>query len=638
MRVQRLYVSHGFHSPLMEPVLDAFESAVAGARFSEPRVPVISNVTGRQVEPAELGRPSYWRRHLRDTVRFSDGINTLLEQGYRWFVEMGPHPTLTGIVRQFIDDPQLCWLVSLRRGQADWPQVLEALGALHVAGAPVNWRAFDMPYARRRVSLPTYPFQRQRYWIDAAASRGAGEPNAPGLPGRRVRSPIIRDALFEARVGTAVQPWLSDHRLFGQLVFPATGYVVAALGAAVDVAGDFPIAIEDLALSAPLMLAPGTTYVVQSTLSADGVGAWRFQLFSQVDTPAAQDQWTLHAAGVVRKAQPFEVSAIDVAELRARCPHPVDPAEHYVAQRARGLAFGPAFQGFVTLARGADEALGESRLPDGVADASAGLWHPAFLDCALQTVIQAAGAQCGNDSGILVPIAIDRVTFHAKAPCDDVDACAACGPSPGMGSEPTCRCMTRTVVSSPTFPAWPSNVWRRRRSSVAPGLILPLPGSIAWNGKPTAVSLVNLPVVAHRTSCPLRRSPRRSHRHSSRSDARKICRAIVRCSWRSIDSAPSMSSEGSSTWDGAQWRASTCRRTNSPSGSASRLSIAGSSGGFSRSSRRTVVCGARAAAGGSSRRWLGRMSSGDVTICSADTRTRGCSWSCSAPAESTWRP
>ena len=151
---------------------------------------------------------------------------------------MGPHPTLTGIVRQFVDDPELHWLVSLRRGQADWPQVLEALGALYVAGAPVDWRAFDEPYGRR-VSLPTYPFQRQRYWIDAAhrARPVSGSPWVARTP-RPVA--IIKGPLFETRVGTAAQPWLQRPLPVRQTVFPATGYVAAALGAAVEVAGELP--------------------------------------------------------------------------------------------------------------------------------------------------------------------------------------------------------------------------------------------------------------------------------------------------------------------------------------------------------------------------------------------------------------
>ncbi len=415
VRVQRLHVSHGFHSPLMEPVLDRVRAGRAASAFRRAARSGDLQRDRGQVTSTELGRSSYWRTHLRDTVRFSDGIQTLLQQGYRWFLEVGPHPTLTGVARQFVDDPELHWLVSARRGQPDWPQVLDALGALYVAGAPVDWRAFDEPYGHRRVVVPTYAFQRQRYWIDAA-TRATGDAAPVTLPGRRLRSPLIKEPLFETRVGTTAQPWLQDHCLFGKPVFPATGYIAAALGAALEVAGGYPIAVEDVTLSAPLAPPSGTTCLAHTALTSAGSDTWRFRFFSQGVDAGAEDQWTLHAAGLVRKADAPAASAPSFDDLRHRCAARVDPAEHYADQKSRGLAFGPTFQCLVTLARGTAEALGEIRRPDSDADESAGDWHPASLDCVLQTVIQAVGPADGNERRILVPVAIERVTFYGKAP------------------------------------------------------------------------------------------------------------------------------------------------------------------------------------------------------------------------------
>ncbi len=226
----------------------------------------------------------------------------------------------------------------------------------------------------------------------------------------------MRDAVFETCVGLAAQPWLGDHRLFDRPVFPATGYVTSALGAALAAGADLPIAVENLAISVPLATPPGKTHVAQSALAAERSGEWRFQFFSQPDTSGPGDPWTLHATAGVRKMQPdSSVPSIDLAGLRARCPRSVDATEHYAGQRERGLLFGPAFQGLVALYRGRDEAVGEARLPDVLEKDAASAWHPAFLDCALQTVVQAAGDRYG-DAGILVPVAIERLTFYAKAP------------------------------------------------------------------------------------------------------------------------------------------------------------------------------------------------------------------------------
>src|SRR5690606_30309161 len=201
-RWKRLVVSHAFHSPLMDPVLGEFERVAGGVRYGERRIGVVSNVTGRVAGAAELCRPGYWRDHLRQAVRFADGVRALWESGYRVFVEVGPSPTLVGMARRCVEgEGEGLWVASLREGREDWRTLLEGVGALYVRGVGVDWAAFDRPYGRRKVALPTYPFQRERYWLPdqpgAGARRngagtigrgGAGEQAHP-LLGVRLRSP-----------------------------------------------------------------------------------------------------------------------------------------------------------------------------------------------------------------------------------------------------------------------------------------------------------------------------------------------------------------------------------------------------------------------------------------------------------------
>jgi acyl transferase domain-containing protein/SAM-dependent methyltransferase len=173
---QRLEVSHAFHSARMEPMLDEFERIACGIRYERPKMALFSNVTGRMVEGEEICQGRYWRRQVREAVRFAEGMQGLVEHGYRTFVEVGPQPVLIGMGKQCVGADGLRWAATLQRGREEWTELLSAVGELYVQGAPVDWLAFDQDYRRHRLRLPTYPFQRRRHWIGqkAGKSRGAG--------------------------------------------------------------------------------------------------------------------------------------------------------------------------------------------------------------------------------------------------------------------------------------------------------------------------------------------------------------------------------------------------------------------------------------------------------------------------------
>ena len=165
--VRPLAIPVAAHSPLLDPVLDAFAAAVRGVKLAPPHLTVISSMTGRVVA-AELTDPAYWRQHLRNPVRFAAGVATLYAQGCTALVEIGPQATLLGMAGQVLDTATQPLLLtpSLREGHSDWQQLLTSLGALYVHGVPVDWQSFDQHYPRRKLILPTYPFQRQRYWFE----------------------------------------------------------------------------------------------------------------------------------------------------------------------------------------------------------------------------------------------------------------------------------------------------------------------------------------------------------------------------------------------------------------------------------------------------------------------------------------
>lgn len=187
VKTKKLTVSHAFHSPLMEPMLAAFERVAAEVTYSLPRIKLISNLTG-ELATAEIATPEYWCRHVRQPVRFAAGMETLHQQGYEVFVEIGPKPILLGMGRHCLPGGVGVWLPSLYQQQEDWLQLLQTLGLLYVRGVPVDWSAFDRDYARHRLQLPTYPFQRQRYWVEFAKN---GQPKAADVSPETVQSSMI---------------------------------------------------------------------------------------------------------------------------------------------------------------------------------------------------------------------------------------------------------------------------------------------------------------------------------------------------------------------------------------------------------------------------------------------------------------
>jgi len=187
VQTKKLKVSHAFHSPLMEPMLTAFERVAADVAYSAPRIGLISNVTG-ELATAEIATPEYWCRHARQPVRFAASMETLHQQGYEVFVEIGPKPTLLGMARQCLPMNTGVWLPSLRSERSDWQQLLQSLGELYVRGVPIDWLGFDRDYPRRRVALPTYPFQRQRYWFETAKN---GHQKAESLSQENAQTVIV---------------------------------------------------------------------------------------------------------------------------------------------------------------------------------------------------------------------------------------------------------------------------------------------------------------------------------------------------------------------------------------------------------------------------------------------------------------
>jgi len=336
--VQQLAVSHAFHSAQMDPMVEEFARRAAGMEYRAARVAVISSVTGQAVGREELQEAGYWRRQVRETVQFRRGMETLGEAGHRMYLEIGPGTTLLGLGRRCLDGREGEWLASLRRGQSDWRPMLESLGALYVRGAEVDWAGFDKPYERRRVSLPTYPFERQRYWLDARpVATSMHRPRNLQHPLLEIRTPAAIP-IYEGRFTDDSCPSLAGHRVVGVAVVPAAAYIELALAVAAETAGVQAGAVYDLTLREPLRLTD-QPHRAQIVLSLPSQSEAHFQIFARPDSEDAQAPWTLQATGRLGSSgdAPRSQSTSQAAEPAGQ----VSPAAFYEMLRARGFDPGP---------------------------------------------------------------------------------------------------------------------------------------------------------------------------------------------------------------------------------------------------------------------------------------------------------
>ena len=256
-------------------------------------------------------------------------MRTLEREGVDVFLEIGPHPVLIGMGRPCVDRPSAAWLPTLRRGQDDWTVLLDALGALFVRGVPIDWRAFDAPYARRHVAAPTYPFQRRRYWAPAAATAPTHHrPHHPLLGERREPAPAPGEIAFENTITGARDGVLADHRFLGEALLPASGTIEMACAAGAALFDARQAQIEGLVFHRRLAFGTAARRV-RTVLRPTPSGDHAFEVHSR---PAADDgttapAWTLHAAGTLRHDMEAEVPGRrDLDLLRRRMPEtvPVD--------------------------------------------------------------------------------------------------------------------------------------------------------------------------------------------------------------------------------------------------------------------------------------------------------------------------
>ncbi|HEX2909582.1 MAG TPA: SDR family NAD(P)-dependent oxidoreductase [Chloroflexia bacterium] len=406
---RRLTVSHAFHSALMEPMLAEYEQVLKEVKFSRPRVGLISNLSGELVEGSEVSEPGYWLKHLREAVQFEGGIKTLAKEGCEIFVEVGPKATLLGLGKQSHSEGQ--WLASLRQGRGEWEQLSGSLGEVYERGLNIEWSRVEEGQPRQRVAgLPTYPFQRQRFWLD---SNGRKKParSARGinpLLGQKLQLPL-RESVYQSELSVANLPFLSDHRVFGRVVVPGSSHVAMALQAARATFGQNPCRLADITFAQALALDEDEARQAQLIVTPQAEGPASFQILSLDETEA----WTLHATGKLLSGTEEEATVrFNVAEALERCQELLASSDFYQRLWEKEIQLGTSFRWVGPIRRRDGEAIARMELPEGVSDAGDYLLHPGLIDSCFQLL--SASVPAGMADYTVVPMGVEGLRFYSR--------------------------------------------------------------------------------------------------------------------------------------------------------------------------------------------------------------------------------
>lgn len=415
IKTKELNVSHAFHSALMEPILEEFAGVARQVTLNVPQIQLVSNITG-EVVSHEVTHPNYWRDHIRKSVNFVGSMNCLDRLNVGVLLEIGAKPILLGMGRHCLPEHPGLWLPSLRPDRDDWEQLLSSLAELYLDGFAIDWSSFYQDSDRRRTWIPTYPFQRKPYWIEAV--RGSF-PTINPFPSNQLH-PLIdqkldlagsSDIRFQAQLSLDRPAWIGEHRYFGQSILPGMGYLEMAIAASkMALKWEQPI-LADVSFQQALVVSDGQSRTVQIVLKPDGDRGYRFEIYSRGDT---DEDWQIHASGRINSTSRSPLSPLDLTALKAKCPNALDPDWLYQQFERQGLEYGNSFRAIAEIWHGSNVALGKIELPDNIAtELDRYSLHPVLSDICVQ-ILEAISPDRERQNSY-VPVGLENLRILAPS-------------------------------------------------------------------------------------------------------------------------------------------------------------------------------------------------------------------------------
>ncbi|MEV7109139.1 SDR family NAD(P)-dependent oxidoreductase, partial [Streptomyces atroolivaceus] len=414
VRVRRIAVDYASHSVQVGSVEAELSRVLAPVVPCVPEVPFFSSVTGGWVGEGVVDA-GYWYRNLRQPVLFADAIGTLVREGFTGFVEVSAHPVLAMGMQEVLDAAarEAAVVGTLRRDDGGLDRFLRSAGELCAHGVDVEWTA-AFPDGARETDLPTYAFQRQRYWLDGSADN-AVDPASFGLT--PTGHPLLGAAVtlaeggalaFTGRVDMRTHPWLAEHAVTGNVLFPGTGFVELAIRVADETGAG---AVEELTLTTPLVLPTTGGADLQVIVNPVAGDRRSFAVYSRAVGALPDTAWTQHATGLL--GEPVQPGGFSLAQWPPPGAEPVDVSDAYERLAERGYAYGPTFQGLRAVWRAGTDVYAEVTLPDDT-DASRFGIHPALLDSALHAIDYGELTGPVREGEITLPFSWNGVSLFAQ--------------------------------------------------------------------------------------------------------------------------------------------------------------------------------------------------------------------------------
>lgn len=391
VRVKLLPISNASHSPLMDPMLDEFRKIAEGISYHPPKLALISNLTGKMVDKDTINA-DYWVKHVRQPVRFYTGMQALEKLGCTIFLEIGPDPVLIGIGVLCLPNQLGPWLPSLQKDKDNCEILLGSLAKLYCQGVPINWKAFEAPYHRQKIALPTYPFQRQRYWIKDIhpSNRLLGKSKVASATHpflfHGIQSPLFSETIFESEISEDWPDFIQYHQIYGIPVVAGAVYLSSILSAAKSLTNKDDYLIENVGFEAPLILAKGESRLVQTIIKSEEEGKQHFEIYSCQKSDAKMPTWTRHFQGWLSKEKAISHSSEPLESVKARCsPEYAIDTLYQRFNDAFEYAVSSHFQGIEHLFMGKNELVAKLHSPHENVEESKYVLYPGLIDSFFQT-------------------------------------------------------------------------------------------------------------------------------------------------------------------------------------------------------------------------------------------------------------
>lgn len=372
-KTRRLAVSHAFHSALMEPILNEFAEVLNKISFHEPSLTIISNVTGKPIGK-EIATPDYWLRHLRSTVHFGKGFQFLIDSAYRCFIELGAKPVLLGMARLNSQLKEVLWLPSIVPAKDEQAQMYRSLATLFVNGYSIEWT--EVFKQGTRIDLPTYPFQRERYWLSNSQFSVADIKTKLHPFISDVKKLATGEIIFEGEISSDNPEYLQGHKVFGKILFPATGFIEAILAASQKIFTDNLAIIQNVSIHQGLLLSQSPT-TLQIIFKPKKSSSYGFEIFS---SDSSQDNWILHVSGEINKN--LAQRRKDAEEDRGES---VAISRFYELYQQMGISYGKEFQAIQELRYLGNGSQAKISIDRSLVNQRYSL-HPVLLDACLQSI------------------------------------------------------------------------------------------------------------------------------------------------------------------------------------------------------------------------------------------------------------